>query len=385
MRLSIEGGTALTEDRLGETAVLLDDDRIDTVGRESAGNARRFDARGLLVLPGLVDIHGDSFERQIQPRPGIGFPMDIALLDTDRQMTAAGFTTAFHAVTLSWEPGLPSIGTARSVIDTVEALRPRLSCDTRLHIRWETYALDHVDELDGWLADRRVDLLAINDHFPEMMAKADRPDSLGKHAGRAGQSTAEYRADLDKLAGRETEVAPAKARLIARARAASLAVASHDEKDPALRQAHHAMGCHICEFPMNRETAAASVVLGDPVVMGAPNVVRGGSHNKMIEAAPLVCEGLCTVLASDYYYPTLAVAPFVLAQRYGMALEAAWRVCSTNPARAAGFEDRGELAPGQRADIVLVDATRPDAPRVVATFVGGRPAFQTPDAFARFH
>ncbi len=381
--LALEGGTVLSPDGLHPGSVNIEGDTIAALDGGSHG-LRRFDATGLLVLPGLVDIHGDSFERQVQPRPGVDFPVDLALRESDRQMAACGYTTAYHALTLSWEPGLRGITVGRALIDGIRALRDELLCDTRVHVRWETYALDHVEELDSWLSDGDIDMLSINDHFDDIYAKADHPDKLAKYTGRAGQTTAEFRADMEALVRRGDEVAPAKWRLIGTARTLGLPIASHDEDTPGLRREHSAAGCHICEFPKNRETAAASVELGDPVVMGAPNIVRGGSHNQMIRAADLVEEGLCSVLASDYYYPTLGLAPFVLTAHHGITLADAWRLSSTNPARAAGLTDRGEVAPGQRADLAIVDACNPLTPRILATMVAGRVVFQTPEAFARF-
>ena len=127
--------------------------------------ARTIDATGLMVLPGLVDIHGDAFERQIMPRPGVAFDLHIALADTDRQLVANGITTACHGVTSSWEPGLRGIETARALVQAIANLRGKTSCDMRFHLRHEIFNLDAVDETLGWIADGMVDALAFNDHM----------------------------------------------------------------------------------------------------------------------------------------------------------------------------------------------------------------------------
>jgi alpha-D-ribose 1-methylphosphonate 5-triphosphate diphosphatase len=113
--LRIDGGRVLVGDRFEATSVDLQDGVIRDVGRDG-GAARALDARGLLVLPGIVDIHGDAFERQMMPRPGVHFALDIALIDTDRQVVANGITTVFHGVTWSWEPGLRSADNARDML-----------------------------------------------------------------------------------------------------------------------------------------------------------------------------------------------------------------------------------------------------------------------------
>jgi alpha-D-ribose 1-methylphosphonate 5-triphosphate diphosphatase len=140
MRMRIEAGRALVGGSLEETSVDLDCEAgvITGVGAQASAE-RAIDARGLLVLPGIVDIHGDAFERQMMPRPGVGFPIDVALLESDRQAVANGITTVFHGVTWSCEGGLRGVENARAVLDGIARLRPRLGADTRYHLRHETY------------------------------------------------------------------------------------------------------------------------------------------------------------------------------------------------------------------------------------------------------
>jgi alpha-D-ribose 1-methylphosphonate 5-triphosphate diphosphatase len=128
MRMVIEGGRALVEGRLEEASIHLDCEAgiITAVGAQASAE-RTIDASGLLVLPGIVDIHGDAFERQMMPRPGVGFPIDVALLESDRQAVANGITTVFHGVTWSWEGGLRGAENARAILEGIEHLRSRLA------------------------------------------------------------------------------------------------------------------------------------------------------------------------------------------------------------------------------------------------------------------
>ena len=138
------------------------------------------------MLPGIVDIHGDAFERQMMPRPGVDFPIDVALLDSDRQAVANGITTVFHGVTWSWEPGLRGPENARTLLDGLERLRPRLAADTRYHLRHETFNLDAEPEITEWLAHRRIDALAFNDHMPpidRLPAPRSARSQMAKRAG----------------------------------------------------------------------------------------------------------------------------------------------------------------------------------------------------------
>lgn len=160
----IHGGSVLVEGGFAETDIDIEGGQIAAVGTET-GRGRALDADGLYVLPGIVDIHGDAFERQLMPRPGVHFPAAVGLKDSDRQAVANGITTVFHGVTASWEPGLRSIGGARAVLDEVTRLKTELAADTRLHLRYETFNLDAEAEVSAWIAERRIDMLGFNDHM----------------------------------------------------------------------------------------------------------------------------------------------------------------------------------------------------------------------------
>lgn len=383
MSLRIAGGETLLADGSFATADLrIDDGGIVRVGADGGG-ARVLDARGLLVLPGIVDIHGDAFERQVQPRPGVAFPMDIAIGDTDAQLLANGITTAFHGVTLSWEPGLRGAEAWTALLDAVDAARPTLGCDTRIHLRWEAYNLDALDLALADIAAGRVHLLAFNDHTPSILRKLDDPVTGAKFSDRAGMKLAAFRELGARIAGFAPDVAAARDRIAAAARGAGIPMASHDDDSIATRDGFRALGATICEFPIAEEVGTAARAAGDWVAMGCPNVVRGGSHLGWASAAELSEAGICRVLTSDYYYPAMAQAPFVLERRGRLNLAAAWALVSANPAAAAGLRDRGHLSTGARADVVLVDA-RGARPRVVLTIAAGRIVHAGPQAHALF-
>ena len=303
-------------------------------------NGARLDADGLLVLPGIVDIHGDSLERQMLPRPTAAFPIDIALLECDRQAIANGITTLFHGVTWSWEPGLRGAERARSVLDHIERMRPDFTADTHYHLRHETYNLDSENEIIGWLQQGRVALLAFNDHL-SLNLVAGRKRKLDEMVVRSGLGPEEFLRHAKRVKARSDEVPASIMRLAAAAVANSVPIASHDETSPEQRRWFHDIGCHVAEFPTNIETAEEAAAHGDRIVFGAPNVVRGGSHTGWVGAAEMVERGLCSVLASDYYYPSQLLAAFRLASDGVVSLEAAWRLVSEGPAAGVGLLDRG--------------------------------------------
>jgi len=368
--LRIDGGRSLIGDSLEDTTIHVAPAHgvISQIG-SAAGATRSLDAEGLLVLPGIVDIHGDAFERQMMPRPGVDFAMDIALMDSDRQAVANGITTVFHGVTWSWEPGLRGPENARNVLDGIERLRPRLGADTRFHLRHETFNLVAEPDILSWLAERRIGLMAFNDHM--LIANETRPKKLDPMIARSGLTREAFLTLVASVREREGEVPASIARIAQAARAHGVPLLSHDDSSPEQRRWYRALGCRLAEFPTTVETAQEAAANGDDIVLGAPNVVRGGSHTGWTDAKDMIRRGLCSVLASDYYYPAPLLAAFRLVAEDVLPLSAAWALISATAAAAAGLNDRGVIAPGRRADLILVDS-QGERPRVVATIVAGR-------------
>jgi alpha-D-ribose 1-methylphosphonate 5-triphosphate diphosphatase len=370
--ISIEGGRTLIGGEIIEASLQLAGDKIRAVDSSCKNSSPVLDANGLLVLPGIVDLHGDAFERQIMPRPGVDFPLDVALVDSDRQAIGNGITTVFHGATWSWEPGLRSADNAKRLLTAIETLRPRLAADTRFHLRHETYNLDAESDISQWLTERRVDLFAFNNHIDQTVANLDKPHKRSTMVERTGLTGEAFDRLVERVLSRGHEVAPSIERLAEAARAANVRMLSHDDASPAMRKSFRALGAAIAEFPINEETAREAIAAGDFTVFGAPNVVRGGSHTGWTKAADMVAKGLCSILASDYYYPAQLLAAFRLVDDGVVPLAHAWNLISANPARAAGLTDRGVLAKGHRADILLVDDRLAMRPRIVAVIAAGR-------------
>ena len=368
----LEGGRALIGNELVETSLVVSGTDIAQLGTSRSRARLAIDARNLLVLPGIVDLHGDAFERQMMPRAGVDFPIDVALADSDRQAISNGITTVFHATTCSWEPGLRSADNARALMEAIERQRPQFAADTRFHLRHETYNLDAEAEITEWLSEGRVDLFAFNDHMDGTVADMAKPRKRNRMVERTGLSSEDFDRLVDRIVSRAANVPASVSRLAAAARAAEVRMLSHDDATPAMRQEFRELGAMIAEFPVNEETARAAASHGDPIVFGAPNVVRGGSHTGWTKASDMIAKGLCSVLASDYYYPAQLLAAFRLAADGVLPLTEAWSLVSSGPARATGLTDRGIIAEGRRADILLVDGTTPLRPRLIAVISGGK-------------
>ena len=379
--LDIQGARVLLADgTVADTSILLDADGTLRLG--GGGARRRFDASGLFALPGIIDLHGDAFERQMQPRPGVDFPVPLALRDTEAQLLANGITTAMHAVTLSWEPGLRSAQSWRRLVDALEAHRPSMVCDMRIHMRWELYNLPALEMALADIEAGRVGLVSFNDHMASILREIAKPAGGAKFSQRTGLPVAEFRQLAETTAAGAPDVPAAMQRLAEAARSQGLPMASHDDDAIAVRKRYRAVGARICEFPIVEEVGEEARGAGDAVVMGCPNVVRGGSHLGWASAGALAERDICTVLCSDYFYPAMLPAAWSLGHRGTLSLAQAWALVSANAAAAAGLADRGVIADGKRADIVLVD---PAGPSIVATFAAGRAGFISGAGWDRLH
>ena len=390
----IEGARVIFEDRIETASVRIEDGRITGVDVARDG-ADVIPGRGRILAPAFVDIHGDAFERQLQPRPGVMVPVETAMLDTDRQLAANGIATAYHALSLSWEPGLRSVEVGWQVVRALEALRDRLTTDNRIQLRWETFYPEAEPLISHVLAGPDRPALAFNDHttlsllHPDV-ALHDRPfdhvpdypvtdfstarflDKMGDRAKRSQISTDEYVALLIRVWEKRAEVPAQINRIAALARQHGAPMLSHDDSQVETRDYYRDLGAMVAEFPMHERVFLAAREAGDPIVLGAPNAMRGGSHLGSPGAAEMIGRGLCDILASDYFYPAMLGAMVRLNADRIAPLPVLWSLVSGNPAKAMGLTDRGRIASGLRADLVLLDWPEGHAPAPLRTWVAGR-------------
>ena len=376
----IKGGSVLMPDAtFMETDLKISNGFIDTIGDFSASKLQNINASGLMVLPGAVDLHGDAFERQIMPRPGVSFPLDMAFFETDRQLVSNGITTAYHGITYSWEPGLRGRDITIELIECWERLRSNFFCSTKLHLRFETYNLEAVEEIESWLATKRIDFLAFNDHLPSILRKIKTGQSLARFVERTGLNEKQFIALTKKLKDRKGEVKSAIERLSRTASDSRVPMASHDDETSEKRNFFDKIGCKIAEFPLSEEAINEAATLQNNIILGAPNIIRGGSHMGAsgLSATENIRKGLGNILCSDYYYPSLINAPTELAKKKIMDFPSAWDMISKNAAHAANLCDRGDIVEGKRADLVLLDPTSPRYSKLVATLVAGNVVYQS--------
>ena len=374
--LRLVGATILRDGELQQRSVAIEDGRI------SKGPLPEVDLSGYLVLPGIIDLHGDAFERHLAPRPSAPFPMQTALRATDRDAASNGITTAWMAHSWSWEGGHRGPDHAEAFLAALDAYKPDALTDLRVQIRCETHTVDTSDRLISAVRKFGIDYVVFNNHLEEaaMLAETDR-DRLAIWARQAGRTPEEHLAVVRRAGEQERDVPRHLCKLADAFDTLGVIYGSHDDGEGETRETYSMIGAKICEFPTARSAAALARAVGDPVLMGAPNVVRGGSQAGNIAATDLIRAGLCDALVSDYYYPALAQAAFKLVDDGILSLPQAWAMISSVPAEILRLPDRGKIDYGRRADLVVIcEKTR----AVEATISGGRVTHMSGEAAHRF-
>jgi alpha-D-ribose 1-methylphosphonate 5-triphosphate diphosphatase len=344
---------------------------------------------GLIALPGIIDMHGDMFEIEAEPRPGAHFPLDMALFELDKRLAANGITTAYAAISF-WETlrrGKQRSGErAAHMIGTIHALRDQLLIDLRIHARYEVTTPAVAPLLRDLLDQRQIHLLSLMDHTPGQGQYRDLEQYVAFMADWRNADPQEVEREtivrMEKTR-QDTTIWSIAAELVERARAQGLALASHDDDTQAKIELMARLGVTISEFPVRLDAAQAAHARGLAVVMGAPNLLRGGSHTGNLSARAAIEAGLVDLLAADYAPAALLQAPFLLAQMGILPLHEASKLVSQNVADALGLHERGRIAPGYIADLILVEAG--PRPRLRGTLRAGLPIYWDGALAQRMH
>jgi alpha-D-ribose 1-methylphosphonate 5-triphosphate diphosphatase len=336
------------------------------------------DGEGLLCIPGLVDTHSDGLEKERLPRPGAELPMEFALLSFEGKLRAAGVTTVFHGAGFEQSMGR---GTPRTVedaalfCDTIEG-RPDGLVGHRILYRLDVRSAEGLVALKDRLATQAGQpLVSHEDHTPGIGQYAERAYYERYMVGSRGMTADEAVRHVDDLiaerSGRLGIREEAMGWLAEQALAGRIRLLGHDLTSEAEVDELVARGGAVAEFPTTLAAAQAARERGLPVVVGAPNVLRGSSHNGNASGRELIERGLVTSIASDYLPSGLLAAVFTLVAVTRVSLAAAVALVTSGPAEVAGLADRGRLQPGLRADLALI-AARSRWPVVHSVLVSGR-------------
>jgi alpha-D-ribose 1-methylphosphonate 5-triphosphate diphosphatase len=355
--LILENATLVLPDRVQRGWLAVSDGAIAEIG---AGRppARGLDCGGDHLIPGLIELHTDHLESHYAPRPKVRWHPLGAVLAYDAQITASGITTVFDSLRAGSDPDGSGLGSEleqlAGAIATARA-GDLFRAEHFTHLRCELPSTDVLDTVTAFTARYPVGLISLMDHTPGQRQFRDM-EKYYTYATRGGRPMNEIRANTErKIRDGQALTAANRPALVQFARARGIPLASHDDTTLADVDLAVGEGVRLAEFPTTREAAEAAHGRGITVMMGAPNLIRGGSHSGNVAALALAEAGHLDILSSDYVPASLLMAAFLLPQQApGITLPEALAAVTANPARATGLTDRGALVPGLRADLVRV-------------------------------
>ncbi|NYT37431.1 alpha-D-ribose 1-methylphosphonate 5-triphosphate diphosphatase [Allopusillimonas soli] len=359
--------------------IAVRDGLIHDVSESASSLPHAQDMNGDYLMPGFVELHTDNLEKFMNPRPGVDWPSESAILAHDAQVVAAGITTVFDALSIGdINPGGSRL---RQLPLMLKAIRQAASdghtrAEHRLHLRCELSQEKTLDVFRDLVGSPLVQLVSVMDHSPGQRQFVKMEKYREYYQGKYHLSDTQ----METFIGQQLENSRRYSDIYRRAivdecRRRTLSIASHDDATVAHARESAEFGMSIAEFPTTMEAASASHAFGLKVLMGAPNIVRGGSHSGNVSARMLAEQDVLDILSSDYYPSSLLQAVGMLAHgEIGYDLPRAVACVSLAPARAAGLADRGEIRPGLRADLIRA---RPHEERFVVGQVwrGGERVF----------
>lgn len=372
----INANVVLADRVLDKAAVIIDAGFIRAVDPERLPpGCIEHDCAGDLLIPGLVDLHADHIEKVLEPRVGSVLPLSVAIDQSDRVNAGAGITTPYHALTFAvGESKVRTVEMAERLARELVSRRPGLLVDHRVHCRYEVTDVEGAPVVKRMVEERIADMISLMDHTPGQGQFQDLDSFIAYYSNNVGidRETAETMARR-RIAGRAKAWEAARS-LASVACAAGVAVASHDDDNAETINQHHQLGVSIAEFPVNRAACASAHGLGMGTVLGAPNLLRGGSQSGNMSALDAFLDGTCSSLCSDYVPWSMLPAAWRLQEVANWSLPDAIASVTSQPAAAAGLEDRGRIDAGLRADLVQVRPTA-EYPHVITTWCEGRAAF----------
>jgi alpha-D-ribose 1-methylphosphonate 5-triphosphate diphosphatase len=364
--------------------ILLEHDYIAAVAPYgSAGSA--YDLGNRLIAPGLVDLHCDAVEKEIEPRPGAPFPIDSALVELDKKLAMTGITTMFHAIAFNEESLVGQRGNdnAGRVIERINAANRReLLVDNLVHARWEITSFTSVPIIKRLIGDGAVRILSFMDHSPGQGQFRSLETWKNYHMPVYELTEQQVARVIDSQRDKRGRCRDLLDDLARCARVRGVILASHDDDCTDKVDLMKGLGVNIVEFPLSGDVADYARQCRMAVGMGAPNVVRGRSQSGNIAAGPLVEQGLCDFLCADYHPGSLLQASYVLHRERQLALGDALALISSRPAAIAGLHDRGRIEPGALADLIVIEEG--PVPRVVLTIKSGNPVYSSLGCFCHY-
>lgn len=337
------------------------------------------DATGMYLLPGMIDIHSDAIEKEISPRPGTFFPTNSSFYELEKRVAASGVTTIYHSLSLSG--GICSgIRSDLKVMEIIENINrnnhTRSMINNLIHLRYEISHLSGLDIVKKLLKERMIHFLSFMDHTPGQ-GQYVVPGTFDRYMMKTYGITKEEACSLVnkiKESRRQVDVKALK-EVADLALKQGIVIATHDDDTPDKIDQMVALGVMVSEFPTNLAAARYARSKNLHVAVGAPNAVRGSSHENNLRAIDAIQDGVADILCSDYYPPSMSAAVFKLMED-GIELPRAVRMVSLNPAQALGLSQQGSIEIGKQADLVLIELHQGYS-FVRKTLLGGKVVYQS--------
>ena len=357
-RIAFENARIVTADVVIEGGLIADRGVIQEIVPRGGKIEGAIDFGGDYLMPGMVELHTDNLERQFQPRPSVRWPPDAAMLAHDQQVSAAGITTVCDAVAVGFHEGKRERTEflQRSIDALGHAVEAgALKADHHLHLRCEVTSPHVVEMFEPLMDHPSLRVVSFMDHTPGQRQWQNLEKYRHFHSTGGRRTAAEVDALIEKRLEEQKRYGERhRQELLARIDGLDVKLASHDDTTVAHIEEATREGMTISEFPTTAEAAAAAHDHGMSVIMGAPNLIIGGSHSGNVAALDLAKAGHLDAFSSDYVPVSLLHAVFRLVDETGLSLPEAAAKVSRNPAAMAGFDDRGEIVSGKRADLLRV-------------------------------
>jgi len=365
----------LFDEVIEDASLFFEDGVIQAINPESCGNAEIINLKGKLLIPGMIDLHCDALEKEVEPRPNVHFPLDFACAQADKRNAAAGITTVYHALSFANdELGVRNNQFAADVARAVHEWHPHGLVDNRVHCRYEITDESGLPILKQLLNEDAMHLISMMDHTPGQGQFKDMA-AYRDYLSRTYKKTAD---EVEVIVERKLESASGAfsrmQELAEAAHAAGISVASHDDDSPERVETMKGVGADISEFPISMEAAVAARQAGMSTIFGAPNIIRGKSQSGSMKAIDAIQEGVADCLCGDYSPASLIVAVMRVPELADINLAEAIQLVTANPARAARLHDRGTIEVGKRADLVAVGLPG-GLPQVSEVWVHGKSAY----------
>lgn len=341
-------------------------------GMKDDGDAHLIDAKGCYLLPGMIDLHSDAIEKELQPRPNTLIPINMAFYELEKKLAVSGITTIYHSLSLSDEWGVRDKDMVSEIISSINRLKKiRFMINHKIHLRYELTFLDGVSILENFIRDKSIDFMSYMDHTPGQGQFKDARELKKFTMQSYGKGEQEVQHFLEKVTRLQAMIDwPRLIELAKFARTKGIPLAFHDDDTRAKIDTLLACAGNVSEFPINLDTAAYARSKEIHVCVGAPNIVRGKSHSNNMRAIDAIYHDAADIICSDYLPGAMLPALFQLTGA-GYKLTEAVKMVSLNPAKALGVDSTlGTIGVGKYADLIMVELHR-GYPLVRQTMVGG--------------